>query len=265
MFEANLMDEGSFDSAVQKCHGVFHVASPVIMDSPNPQEDIIDPAVKGTLNVLTSCAKAFSIRRVILSSSSVAMVRTGRPLTHETVVDETWFSTLEGCEAALAKWYALSKTMAEEAAWKFVKEKGINMVSINPSIVIGPFVQPSLNYGASVILSLINEPEKYPNAALGWVHVKDVAEAHIQAFEIASANGRYILAESVAYFSEIINILRQLYPSLQLPSKWDHDEVEPTYKISKEKATSLGINCIPVRVALKETVESLKKNNFINV
>lgn len=265
LFEANLMDEGSFDSAVQKCHGVFHVASPVIMDSPNPQEDIIDPAVKGTLNVLTSCAKAFSIRRVILSSSSVAMVRTGRPLTHETVVDETWFSTLEGCEAALAKWYALSKTMAEEAAWKFVKEKGINMVSINPSIVIGPFVQPSLNYGASVILSLINEPEKYPNAALGWVHVKDVAEAHIQAFEIASANGRYILAESVAYFSEIINILRELYPSLQLPYKWDHDEVEPTYKISKEKATSLGINFIPVRVALKETVESLKKNNFINV
>ena len=47
--------------------------------------------------------------------------------------------------------------MAEEAAWKFVKEKGIDMVSINPSIVIGPFVQPSLNYGASVILSLIND------------------------------------------------------------------------------------------------------------
>lgn len=265
MFEANLMDEGSFDSAVQKCHGVFHIASPVIMDSPNPQEDIIDPAVKGTLNVLTSCAKASSIRRVILSSSSVAMLRTGRPLTPETVVDETWFSTLEGCEAALAKWCALSKTMAEEAAWKFVKEKGIDMVSINPSIVIGPFVQPSLNYGASVILSLINEPEKYPNAALGWVHVKDVAEAHIQAFEIASANGRYILAESVVYFSEIINILRQLYPSLQRPYKWDHEEVEPTYKISKEKATSLGINFIPVRVALKETIESLKKNNFINV
>jgi len=37
LFEANLMDEGSFDSAVQKCHGVFHIASPVKMDSPNPQ------------------------------------------------------------------------------------------------------------------------------------------------------------------------------------------------------------------------------------
>jgi len=55
--------------------------------------------------------------------------------------------------------------------------------------------------------------------AMGWVHVKDVAEAHIQAFEIASANGRYILAESVLYFSEIISILRELYPALKLPHK----------------------------------------------
>lgn len=37
LFEANLMGESSFDAAVQGCHGVFHIASPVIVDSPNPQ------------------------------------------------------------------------------------------------------------------------------------------------------------------------------------------------------------------------------------
>jgi len=52
--------------------------------------------------------------------------------------------------------------MAEAAAWKFVEEKGIDMVSINPAIVIGPFVQQSLNYGASVILGLINGLKSEP-------------------------------------------------------------------------------------------------------
>jgi len=64
------------------------------------QEDIIDPAIKGTLNVLASCAKVPTIKRVVLSSSSAAALYNGRPLTPETVVDETWFSTKEGCEAS---------------------------------------------------------------------------------------------------------------------------------------------------------------------
>ena len=39
----------------------------------------------------------------------------------------------------------LSKTLAEEAAWKFAKENGIDMVTINPGWVIGPLLQPTLN------------------------------------------------------------------------------------------------------------------------
>lgn len=53
-------------------------------------------------------------------------------------------------------WYVLSKTLAEDAAWKFVKEKGIDMVTINPSMVIGPLLQPTLNTSAAAILNIIN-------------------------------------------------------------------------------------------------------------
>jgi nucleoside-diphosphate-sugar epimerase len=49
----------------------------------------------------------------------------------------------------------LSKTLAEDAAWKFTKEKGMDMVAINPSMVIGPLLQPTLNTSAAAILSLI--------------------------------------------------------------------------------------------------------------
>ena len=53
-------------------------------------------------------------------------------------------------------WYVLSKTLAEDAAWKFTKEKGIDMVTINPAMVIGPLLQPPLNTSAAAILNLIN-------------------------------------------------------------------------------------------------------------
>lgn len=59
----------------------------------------------------------------------------------------------------------------------------------------------------------------FPNFTMGWVHVKDVAEAHIQAYEIPSANGRYCLAERTVHYSEIVKILKDLFPDFQLPVK----------------------------------------------
>ena len=53
-------------------------------------------------------------------------------------------------------WYVVSKTLAEEAAWKFAKDKGIDIVTINPAMVIGPLLQPSLNTSAAAILNIIN-------------------------------------------------------------------------------------------------------------
>ena len=59
----------------------------------------------------------------------------------------------------------------------------------------------------------------YSNFSLGWVNVKDVANAHIQAYEIPSASGRYCLVERIAHYAEIVKILRELYPDIQLPEK----------------------------------------------
>lgn len=56
----------------------------------------------------------------------------------------------------LQRWYTLSKTLAEDAAWKFVKENNIDMVTINPAMVIGPLLQPVLNTSAASILNVIN-------------------------------------------------------------------------------------------------------------
>ncbi|KAL6966524.1 hypothetical protein U1Q18_032303 [Sarracenia purpurea var. burkii] len=264
LFKANLLEEGSFDSVVDGCEGVFHTASPFYHDVKDPQVELIDPALKGTLNVLGSCAKTPSIKRVVLTSSIAAVAYNRRPRTPEVVVDESWFSDPEFLKQN-ELWYTISKTLAEEAAWKFVKEKGIDMVTINPAMVIGPLLQPTLNTSAAAILNLINGSQTFPNSTFGWINVKDVANAHIQAFEIPSANGRYCLVETVAHSSEIVKILHELFPNFQLPEKCADDKpFIPTYQVSKEKAKSLGIDFIPFKEGIKETVESLKEKKFFN-
>ncbi|KAG5253854.1 cinnamyl-alcohol dehydrogenase family protein [Salix suchowensis] len=264
LFKANLLEEGSFDSIVEGCEGVFHTASPFYHDVKDPQAELLDPAVKGTLNVLGSCAKHPSIKRVVLTSSMAAVAYNGKPRTPDVVVDETWFTDPVLCRESKL-WYVLSKTLAEDAAWKFAKEKGMDLVTINPAMVIGPLLQPTLNTSAAAILSLIKGAQTFPNTSFGWINVKDVANAHIQAFELPSASGRYCLVERVAHHSEVVKILRELYPDLQLPEKCADDKpYVPIYQVSKEKTRSLGIEFIPLEANIKETVESLKEKGFVS-
>ncbi|KAM1251504.1 hypothetical protein ACFX13_040458 [Malus domestica] len=90
--------EGAFDTVDDGCVGVFHTALSAQFSATDPQAEIVEPAVKGTLNVLKSCAKFPSVKRVVLTSSIASVMGTGTPL------------------ASDVRWYPHSKTLAEEAA-----------------------------------------------------------------------------------------------------------------------------------------------------
>ncbi|KAL3620358.1 hypothetical protein CASFOL_035270 [Castilleja foliolosa] len=262
LIKAELLEEGSFDSLVEGCEGVFHTASPFYHAINDPQAELVDPALKGTLNVLRSVAKTPSVKRVVLTSSIASVAYNATPRGPETVIDETWWSDPEWCTQA-KKWYVLSKTVAEIAAWEFVKDKGIELVTICPPMVIGPLLQPTLNTSCEAILNLINGTPTYPNSTYGWVNVKDVAMAHVLAFENPDANGRYLTVERVAHYSEIVKIMKQLYPEFPIPEKCADDKpFAISYLVSKDRAHSLGIEFVPIEQGLKETVESLKEKNF---
>ncbi|KAG8388985.1 hypothetical protein BUALT_Bualt02G0182400 [Buddleja alternifolia] len=262
LIKADLMEEGSFDAVVDGCDGVFHTASPFYHATKDPQAELIDPALKGTLNVLRSCAKTPSVKRVVLTSSIASVAYNYKPKTPQVLVDESWWSDPEFC-VQTQKWYVLSKTLAEDAAWKFVKDKRIELVAINPPMVVGPLLQPTLNTSSAAVLNLINGAETYPNSTYGWADVRDVANAHILAFENPSANGRYLTVESVAHYSEIVKLLRQLYPTLPLPKKCADDKpFVAKYQVSKERAKSLGLEFTPLEQTIKEAVESLKEKGF---
>ncbi|CAN1316676.1 Phenylacetaldehyde reductase [Linum perenne] len=261
LFKADLLDEGSFDNVVEGCEGVFHTASPFYLN----QAELVDPAVKGTLNVLRSCAKVPSIKRVVITSSMAAVAFNGRTLAPDVVVDETWFSDADFCRKSKL-WYMLAKTLAEELAWKFSKENGIDIVTLNPGLVIGPLLQPTLNTSAESILNLVKAgAEKYPNTTYRWVDVRDVAYAHIYALENPSASGRYCLVGAVVHASEAVNILHDLFPDLIIPQECADDKPPmPKYQVSKERVESLlGVKYTPLETSLKDTVESLKEKKLV--
>ncbi|KAJ4751709.1 hypothetical protein LUZ62_086114 [Rhynchospora pubera] len=263
LFKADLLEEGCFDNAIAGCVGVFHTACPVFSNPTDFQPELIEPAVKGTLNVLKSCAKASSVNRVVMTSSMCAVTFNGRSLNPDVVVDETWYSEPDFC-IKNKLWYHLSKTLAEEAAWKFSKENGVELVTINPGMVIGHLLQPTLNLTNEFIYKLVSGSTTFPNSTKRWINVKDVAMAHILAYEIPSANGRYCLAEKVTHNSEVVEIIHKLYPSIPVPEKCADDKpFKAIYQVSKEKARSLGLNFIPLEESVKETIESLKEKGFI--
>lgn len=139
--------------------------------------------------------------------------------------------------------------MAEEAAYKFAQENGIDLVTLHPSIVIGPLLQPTLNLTSEMILDFIKKginkslrityssthfmdnnhnhynktfvdhdtgKEVDRNEIYRYVDVRDVANAHISAFEISSASGRYCLVGIVTCSSDTWKILGNLFPTLDL-------------------------------------------------
>ncbi|XP_047945510.1 phenylacetaldehyde reductase-like isoform X2 [Salvia hispanica] len=251
-YEADLLEEGSFDSVVDGCQTVFHTASPVALSVSDPQTELIDPALNGTVNVLNSCIKASTIKRVVITSSitSVMVNYDSLNLGEDVIIDETWFSDPIFCRER-NDWYSLSKTLAETAAWKMARENGLDLVTLHPGLTIGPPLQPSLNLSCYALLILIKE---------------DVALAHIAAMVNPSANGRYCLVGRVAYWFETLDILKPNFPTLNLPTIAPEDR--PTkllYQISRERAESLGISFRPLEDTLKDSVECFRDRNLITL
>lgn len=275
LLKAELLEEGSFDSIVDGCEGVFHTASPVFISDTKCKADLLDAAVKGTINVLKSCAQVPSVKKVVMTSSMAAVAYSEKPFASDVVIDETWFSNADFCQKN-KQWYNLSKTLAEEAAWKFAKENEIDLVAISPGVVIGPILQPTVNATVELILNLVTGHQIV--TLNRYVDVRDVAYAHIQAFEVPSSNGRYCMVGRVADVSEVLKILDDLYPHFRLSEKYEGVHLEPNeraktmglnfmplHQVSKEKTLSLGVDFIPLEVSLKDTIESLKEKGFLSV
>ncbi|MFQ6657664.1 hypothetical protein Gotur_027247 [Gossypium turneri] len=147
IMKADLTEDGSFDEAIQGVVGVFHTASPA---------SLIDPCIKGTLNVLRSCSKASSVKRVVLTSScSSIRYRFDVQKQQITSLDESHWSDPEYCKRYNVLFYAYAKTVAEKEAWRVAKETGMDLVVVNPSFVVGPLLAPHPTSTLLLILAIV--------------------------------------------------------------------------------------------------------------
>ncbi|XP_010475785.1 PREDICTED: cinnamoyl-CoA reductase 1-like [Camelina sativa] len=263
LFKADLLEECSFEQAIQGCDAVFHTASPVLFTVTDPQTELIDPALKGTMNVLNTCKKTPSVKRVILTSSMAAVLRPQPPIGPNDVVDETFFSDPSLCREK-ENWYSLAKTLAENAAWQFTKDNGIDMIVLNPGFIFGPLLQPTLNFSVELIVHIINGNNPFNSKNYRFVDVRDVALAHIKALETPSANGRYVIDGPNMSVNDIREILRELFPDLSIADTNGESKVNVMpYKVCVEKVKNLGVEFTPMKSSLNDTIVSLRDKSLL--
>ena len=207
--ELDLLSDDGWDDAMKGCEFVLHVASPFIILEPKDENEYIRPAVDGTIRALKA-AKKGGIKRVVLTSSMVSMLEDA-----DKSIDIN-FESWTNVNAKNVNAYAKSKTLAEQAAWDFIRAqtdaKPMELSVVNPGPVYGPTLSGDLS-GASMGMFKQIMSGKMPmvaQAAINMSDVRDIAKIHVLALENENSNGkRFIVATEKAHkFQEIAQYIK---------------------------------------------------------
>lgn len=267
-------DEG-WDDAMAGCDVLMHTASPFPLREPKDPQELIRPAVDGTLRAMRA-TKAAGIKRVILTSSCAAIYKQAdKPPMQPS--DETNWTT---ADAPFVSAYEASKTLAEKAAWDFVAENpDMALTTINPGAVFGPPMDA--RYGASLEIVEQLMEGKIPLALpidLVAVDVRDVAMMHVAAIDLDAARGERFAAVASAHpFIEIGQMIKDWDPSAKTPGRQVpalmikvlalftadmravRGSLGRTSSVSGAKAeATFGFTFIPVREAVIASAEAVR-------
>ena len=221
-FKADLLAEGSYDEAAAGCELVFHTASPFSLGVKDAQKDLVDPALKGTRNVLNAASKSGTVKRVVLTSSCAAIYGDNKDvlsMPNQTMTENIWNTS----SSLTHQPYSYSKTVAEKEAWKLAGDQSQwDLVTINPSLVVGPGINPHATSETFSIMKMLGNGDMKmgaPDYQIGAVDVRDLATAHYNAGFIPAAQGRNIISAENTSFLDLADKLRKKFPSYPLPSK----------------------------------------------
>lgn len=282
VFRADLLEEGSYAEAMAGCAIVFHTASPFTTSVKNPQRELIEPAVKGTRNVLETAARTASVKRVVVTSSCAAIYTDaidclkapGGKLT-----ENVWNTT-----ASLDyQPYSYSKTLAEQEAWKIARAQDrFKLVTVNPSLVIGPALNARPTSESFNIVRQMGDgtmKRGAPKLGLGVVDVRDLARAHMEAGFRDEAEGRHIISGHDTNILELGKSLIEKYgdrypvPRQSLPKwivwlvgpivggisrKFVTNNVDVKWRADNSKSKrALGVSYRPMKTSMEEMFQQM--------
>jgi dihydroflavonol-4-reductase len=209
LVETDLLKDDGWSEATKDCNYVLHVASPFPLSDPKHEDELIIPAREGTLRVLRAASEN-SVKRVVLTSS-VAAIAYGHPKEKTRFNENDWSIP----ESKTISAYAKSKTLAERAAWDFVKglDNGVELATINPGLILGPL--PDTNARTSGVLVQSLMLSTLPGLArmhFNAVDVRDVATAHLAAMTTPEAAGqRFICVSDSFWLKDVALLLKEKY------------------------------------------------------
>jgi nucleoside-diphosphate-sugar epimerase len=222
--EAELTTDDNWQEVMEGCKYVLSVASPVFFEKPKNEQEAIRPAVDGILRIL-KFAKRAGVQRVVMTSNFGAVGFTQTDKSRETTETDWTDTVAKGLSA-----YEKSKTLAERAAWDFIRSEGgkLEFVTINAVAILGPALDTHISGSFHLLKNLLNGSMKaVPDIVLNIVDVRDVADLHIRAMRtpeaagqrfIASADGQISLPEIAALLKKERPDVSKLVATRQLPT-----------------------------------------------
>lgn len=279
--ELDLESDTGWAEALAGIDVLMHTASPFPIASPKDENELIRPAVEGTLRALKA-ANSAGVRRVILTSSNAAIYGCELPAGKQ-AYDETMWTDVNHPVGRVA--YTKSKTLAERAAWDFVTKQApeMELTTINPVLVLGAPLDANFGSSISVVERILKGKDPLlPDLRFGIVDVRDVAKMHVQAIKVKETVGERILSSSQTLsFVEIAKILKSEYPKSKVKTGKAPNQVVKVLALfdgdikavlpllgkamlsSNQKAkTLLGINFIPAEISVKESAAFLLRNGL---
>ena len=265
---------GAFDNVVQGVDGVIHTASPFQLSVEDNERDLLLPAINGTTSVLEAVSKhAPEVKRIVITASFASILdlskgkRPGYTYTEDDWNPTTYEEAKTG-NGAVA--YCASKAFAERAAYDFVKEKKPNfdIATINPPMIYGPPIHnvtdlSKLNTSSADIYRFVagNETEIGDTAFPFFADVRDVAEAHLRAYEVpAASNKRFIITSGGYLYQDVCEELRTQFPELKskVPDPSKATDRPETAVLSNQRAKDvLGLTFRSLKETIFDTATSL--------
>jgi dihydroflavonol-4-reductase len=214
----DLTRDDGWAEAAAGCAAIVHTASPFPLSQPKDPDDLIRPAVDGTIRALTAARDA-GVGRVVLTSSIAAITSSDLP-PGRTLHDERDWTDPDHPTAGA---YVRSKMLAERAAWDFVRDQapGIALTALNPGFILGPIRGDHVGSSVGLVQRLMRGKDPLlPRFGFPIVDVRDVAAAHAEALARPATQGnRYVLAAGSLWFADMGRILKAAHPERKIPTR----------------------------------------------
>lgn len=223
----DVLDGPELDEALRGVSAVFHLAGAVSRD-PDDAQRMMRLHVDGTRRVLERMATA-GVKRMVLASTS-GTIGVSKD---EEILDES----APYAEQIVAGWpYYASKIYQERLAFEHGERLGIEVVAINPSLLLGPGDR-RLSSTGDVRKFMKRQIPVLPDGGINFVDARDAAAATAAALDKGRAGERYLLGgpnwTMKEFFARLGRVANVAPPRLRLPPKlnrWGASFVEELYR-----------------------------------